>query len=248
MRHGDRLFTGHTITVHDNESAVLTVNLPSSADELDGTLTGTITSDQAPTRDITVQLLSGDTSRLTVPATVTLPAGQTTVSFNATLLDDHVIESGPTPVAVTAQTENWTTGSATVSLIDDDRTMTLALPASGWEGQTFTGTGMVRIGGTLTSDLVVSLLSADTAELTVPATVTIPHGQMTATFDVTLHSNGLRQGPQTVQVTATATALPTANASMVVKDADVDHFAFDTVASTKTAGVPFSVTARAYDS
>ena len=186
-----------TITIHDNESAVLTVSLPSSAHETDGTLSGTITSDQAPTRNITVQLISGDTSRLTVPATVTLPAGQTTVNFNATLLDDHVIEAGPTPVAVTAQTENWTSGSATVSLLDDDRTMTLALPASGWEGQTLTGTGTVQIGGTLTSDLVVSLLSADTAELTVPATVTIPHGQRTATFDVTLHSNGLRQGPQT---------------------------------------------------
>jgi hypothetical protein len=236
-----------TITVHDNETAVLTVTLPTSAHEKDGTLLGTITSDHAPTRNITVQLISGDSSRLTVPASVTLLAGQTTVNFSATLLDDHVIEAGPTPVAVTAQTENWTSGSATVSLLDDDRTMTLGLPVSGWEGQTLTGTGTVQIGGTLTSDLVVSLLSADTAELTVPATVTIPHGQMTATFNVMLHSNGLRQGPQTVQVTATAAALPTANSSMVVKDADVDHFAFDTLTGPQTAGVAFSATVRAYD-
>ena len=192
-----------------------------------------------------MQLLSGDTSRLTVPTSVTLLAGQTTVNFIAALLDDHVIEADPTPVTVTAQTENWTSGAATVSLLDDDRTMTLTLPTSGWEGQTLVGTGTVRIGGTLTSDLVVSLLSSNTAELTLPATITIPHGQMTATFDVTLHSNGLRQGPQTVAVTATATDLPTADGSMSVKDADVDHFVFDAVTGPKTAGVAFAVTARA---
>ncbi|MCE5268513.1 MAG: M36 family metallopeptidase [Planctomycetaceae bacterium] len=236
-----------SVTVHDDEATVLTVSLPATAHEKDGSLAGTITSDQAPTRDITVQLTSSDSSRLTVPTTVTLLAGQTSATFTATLLDDHVIESGAMPVVVTAETENWSSGTGMVSLLDDDRTMTLTLPSSAWEGQTLAGAGTITIGGTLPTDLVVTLLSADAAELTVPATVTIPHGKTSATFDVTLHSNGQRQGPQTVQVTATATELPTANASMVVKDADVDHFGFNTIGATKTAGVAFSVTARAYD-
>ena len=236
-----------TITIHDNETTTLAVTLPATAHETGGTLVGTVTSGQAPTRDITVQLASNDTSQLTVPATVILPAGQTSVNFTATLLDDHIIESGPTPVTVTAQMDNWTPGSGTVNIIDDDHTMTVTLPASGWEGQAFPGAGTIQIGGTLTLDLVVSLTPSDPTEMSLPATVTIPAGQMSATFDVRLLDNGLCQGPQTVDVTATAADLPTAETSMVVKDADVYQFGFDTIGSAATAGVPFSVTARAYD-
>ena len=236
-----------SITVHDNETAVLTVNLPTTAHETDGTLAGTVTASQAPTRNITVTLGSDNISHLSVPATVTILAGHTSASFTATVVDDHVIESSPMPITVTAQVENWTTGSTTVSLLDSDNTMTITLPASGWEGQTLSGAGTVRLGGTLSTALVVNLASSDNAELTVPLTVTIPAGQRSVTFDVMLHDNGLRQGPQTEQITATAGGFAPVQASMVVKDADVDHFAFDTIGGAKAAGVPFSVTARALD-
>ena len=73
-----------------------------------------------------------------MPATVTIPAGQTSASFNVTMHDDHVIE-GNRPIAVTAQMDNWTSGSATMTDIDDDGTLAVTLPASGWEGQTLTG-------------------------------------------------------------------------------------------------------------
>ena len=231
-----------TIAIHDNETAVLTVNLPTSAPETPGVLSGLLSSGQAPTRAITVQLASNDVLHLTVPVTIILPAGQTTVGFNVTLLDDHIIEAGPTPVTVTAQVENWTSGSATIDLMDDDRTMTVIMPVSGWEGQALSGT--VQLGGILATPLVVSLASDDTTELTLPPTVTIPAGQMSATFNVTLVANGLRTGPKTVQVMATAADLPTATDNMIVNDSDVDHYTFTTISSPKLAGTPFSVTAR----
>ncbi len=219
--------TTATITIHDNQTATLSMTLPLTAHETDGTIIGTVTSGAAPARNITVQLTSSDTTRLTVPATVTLLAGQTSVNFTATLLDDHVIESGPTPVTVTSHVENWTDGARTISIVDDDRTMTVALPASGWEGQTLSGT--VQLGGTLTTPLTVSLSSSDITQLTVPATVTIAAGARSATFSVTLLDNGLRTGPQSEQITATAGGLPTATANVVVNDADVDHFTFTTI-------------------
>ena len=171
------------------------MSLPSSAHETAGTITGTITASAAPAANFTLQLVSSDPTQLTVPATVVLPAGQTSVSFTATLLDNHVIEAGSTPVIVTASTENWTSGAATVNVIDDDRWMTVTLPATGWEGQTLCGAGTIRIGGTLASDLVVSLASSDATQLGVPATVTIPAGQTSATFNVTLLDNGLPHRP-----------------------------------------------------
>ena len=126
-----------------------TVSLPASADVSGGPLTGTITSSRAPDAEIVVQLASSDTTQLTVPPVVILPAGQTSVAFTATPWDNHVIEPGPTPVTVTALMDNWTSGSATVNVSNDDRTMTLTVPASGWAGQVLSGAGTVRLGGTL---------------------------------------------------------------------------------------------------
>ena len=234
-----------TVSVHDYHTAVMTISLPETAHETGGTIIGTVISGAAAARNITVELTSSDTMRLTVPATVTLLADQMSVNFTATLLDDHIIESGETPVTVTSHVENWTDGSATVNIIDDDRTMTVTLPASGWEGQTLSGT--VQLGGTLTAPLAVSLSSSDTTQLTLPATVTIAAGSTSATFTATLVDNGLRTGPQTEQITATASGLPTATANVLVKDADVDYYTFTTISSPTEAGVPFAVTADAYD-
>ena len=179
-------------------------------------------------------LTSSGTTHLTVPATVTLPAGQTSVNFTATLLDDHVIESSPMPVTVTAEMDNWTSGAATIDVLDEDATMALSLPASGWKGQTLSGT--VQIGGTLTTPLVVSLASSNTTQLTLPATVTIPAGSMSATFTATLVDNGLHTGPETAQITATASGLPTATTSVVIDDSDVDHYTFSGLARASAGG------------
>ena len=231
-----------TIEVHSGLTATLSVSLPASAAENGGTLTGTVTASAAPTQNVTVTLTSNGTTHLTVPATVILPAGQASVNFTATLLDDHVIESSPMPVTVAAAMDNWTPGSFTINVLDADATMALSLPASGWKGQTLSGS--VQIGGTLTTPLVVSLASSNTTQLTLPATVTIPAGSMSAPFTATLIDNGQRTGPQTVQVTATAGGLPAATANVVVDDADVDHYTWNAISGPETAGVAFSVTVR----
>ncbi len=239
--------TSGTITVHDNETATLTVSMPASAHETAGTLSGTVTSSVAPTRDITVQLVSSDPTGLTVPATVILHAGTTTASFYLAMHDDHVIE-GNRAITVTASVENWTSGSATVTDLDDDGTLAVTLPASGWEGQVVSG--KVQLGGTLASDLVVPLTSGEPTGLSVPSTVTIPAGQTSATFNVTLLDDNRREGPRTVQVTA-ATALGSnlavQNGSMTVDDSDVDHFTFSAISGAPIAGVSFPVTIHAYD-
>src|SRR6202012_945995 len=80
------------VTVHDDETAALTVSLPANVSESGGQVTGTMTASAAPAKDITVQLSSNLTSRLTVPATVTIKAGQTSASFVATIINNGVID------------------------------------------------------------------------------------------------------------------------------------------------------------
>ncbi|MCC6125070.1 MAG: M36 family metallopeptidase, partial [Pirellulales bacterium] len=235
-----------TIILHDDETAVLSVALPAAAAEGDGVLTaaGTITASAAPARDIVVSLSSSDTTELTVPATVILRAGQTTAIFDLTVINDTLIDDTQT-ATVTAAVENWTSGSAGMDVLDNDRTMSVTLPASGWEGQTLSGT--VQLGGALPAPLVVSLASDDTTELTVPASVTIPAGETSATFSAVLVANGLRTGPKTVHVTVAAAGFLDAAANVLVNDSDADHFAFATIAGPQVVGLPFSVTAKAYD-
>ena len=149
--------------MHDNETAVLTVTLPASATEGDGTLTGagTVTVSQAPAVNMAVALSSSDTSEVTVPATVTILAGQTSATFNVTIVNDTLID-GPQTATVTAHVQNWTDGSAALDVLDNDGWLTLQLPAEAWENAgTLSGAGRVTLGGTLGADLVVTLASSD---------------------------------------------------------------------------------------
>ena len=236
-----------TITVHDNETATLTVSLPASVIETAGVLAGAgmVYSNRAPTRDIVVQLVSNYASGLTVPTSVTLRDGHTSVAFDVTMHDDHVLQ-GPRPVAVTAAVENWTPGSATLLDVDNDATITVGLPVDSWEGQgVLPGAGTVRLGGVMATDLAVSLSSGDLSHLVVPASVTIPAGQISQDFDLTIGSNLVPDRTKTVTVTASAATFTNATRTMVVHASGLDHFTWDPITSPENATVPFVATARA---
>lgn len=68
------------------------------------------------------------------------------------------------------------------------------------------------------ASLLVNLTSDSSANLTVPASVTIPAGQTSTTFTVTAVDDGIIDGNQTVKITATALGLQAANRSLTVND------------------------------
>ena len=73
--------------MHDNLSAALSVSLPAAPTERRGTRNaGTVTASAAAQNAVVVQLSSSDTTGVTVPATVTIPAGQTSATFNVTMV------------------------------------------------------------------------------------------------------------------------------------------------------------------
>jgi len=244
------LDASHTIVVHDNETAVLTVQLPSGITEGDGLLAGvgTVNVSQPPVADVLVALHSGDTSELTVPATVTIPAGQLGVPFDLTVVDDTDAD-GPQTVAITAAVENWTGGQAVIEVADNESfDLVVTLPADVWESAgVLTGAGTVSINGVLPTDLIVSLISEDTSELQVEPTVTIPAGQSSAKFDLTVLDDGDFDGVQRAVVVAGAVGTNDGSGAMDVRDDDVHHFAFDPIDGTRVIGEPFSVSVRAKD-
>ncbi len=93
---------------------------PTSFSETAGTnaATGTLSLNQAQGQNLVVSLASSDTSEVTVPASVTIPAGQTTATFALSAVDDAVSD-GAVSVTITA-TAGSLTATASVSVTDNE--------------------------------------------------------------------------------------------------------------------------------
>jgi uncharacterized repeat protein (TIGR01451 family) len=208
-----------TISVFDNETATLQAMLPATAAEGQGTVQGTVQVSAVPAANIVVSLSSSDTTEIQVPASVTIPSGQTSAVFTAIVVDDNQIDGSQT-ATVTAHVQNWTDGSATITVLDNESlNLTVTLPASAPENAgVLTNAGSVSISGTLPTNLLVSLVSGTPVKLTVPSSVTISAGQVSKTFNLTLVDNSVPDGHQTVTVTASAPLFTNGSASIFVID------------------------------
>ncbi|MHA3774436.1 M36 family metallopeptidase [Verrucomicrobiota bacterium sgz303538] len=235
-----------SILVNDNETAILSVNLPNSAAEGSGTVNGTVTASVAPASDVVVQLSSSMPGEAFPPATATITAGQTSAVFALGIADDTRID-GTQTVTITANVANWTSGSASIDVLDNENTdLSVAAPSSVREGDT-AKTGSVSISGTLATDLIVTLNSSDTTELSLPATIMIPAGQRSAPFSLTVVDDSETDGAQTVAITANAVGFGSGQDSVSVEDNDVHHFAIAPIASPQVRGVAFLASVTAQD-
>ncbi|MCX6856346.1 MAG: S8 family serine peptidase, partial [Verrucomicrobia bacterium] len=116
------------LQVLDNESTQLAVSLPAVALESAGTLVdvGRVSLQGILVNPLTVNLTSNDLTELTVPASVLIPAGSNEGFFNMTLVND-ALNDGAQTAQVTASAAGFVSGSATISVMDDELP---ALPAN----------------------------------------------------------------------------------------------------------------------
>ncbi|OYW29537.1 MAG: hypothetical protein B7Z47_04705 [Chthoniobacter sp. 12-60-6] len=186
------------LTITDDETTTLTFTLPASALESAGAAagTGTVTLGMVPAMDITVSLASSDLTELTVPATVVVPAGSASASFALTTVDDLFIDLAQT-VTVTASVTGWPSGSGTIQVTDNETaSLSLSFTSSVGEAQG-TLSASVTAAAAVQNATVVSLVSSDSTEATVPATVTIPAGGTSASFTITVINDTDKDGSQT---------------------------------------------------
>ena len=96
--------TSNSFTVVPLPPMILTV--PPNITEGDPVVMGTVAIPAALDSDLLVSLASSDTSRLTLPASVTIPAGQTSVAVPITTIDTGLLD-GPEAVGVTATASGY---------------------------------------------------------------------------------------------------------------------------------------------
>lgn len=214
-------------------------SLATSISEAGGTTTGTVTRTSSNiSAPLVVNLSSNDTGEATVPSSVTIPANQTSITFTITGIDDSVVD-GTQNVTITATASAFTSATLGIQVTDNDAAATLGLSSLATSisegGGTTTGT-VTRTSANISSPLVVNLSSNDTSEATVPASVTIPANQTSATFTITGINDVLFDGTQNVTITATAAGFSAATLNIQVTDNETEALALSSTLSSISEG------------
>ena len=235
-----------SVTVVDNDLPEVVVTL-ASATVSEGAgpqaTFGTVTRSFTSARALTVELVSSDPTAALVPARVTIPANGTSTSFPVAAVDDTLVD-GPqttwiTPYALTSGT-NVRLGAGTPALltVTDDDGPTLTLVAARKlvpEGLNPATTVTVTRNTTPTAALVVTLASSDTSEATVPASVTIPAGQVSADFPMASVADGVQDGNHSVTLTASAPNYTDGSVTVVVSDVELPDLVVSKVSGPLSA-------------
>jgi hypothetical protein len=229
-----------TATVTDINVPVLGLTLAqtsvSEAGGVDAT-NGMITLTAPLDAPVTVSLLSSDATAVTVPVQVILQAGQTSATFPVTAIDDG-LETGNRTATITAEVNTsgghlLTSGAAsvTITLIEHDGpALTISLPIAAVAQGGIAQATVTRNTDT-TNPLLVMLASSDTTHATLPNSVTIPAGQSSATFLVTGVNDGLPDGEQYSQITASAAGLASAVVTIGVTSVNLPDLTITSVAA-----------------
>ena len=114
--------TTGTGTITDDDVAKLTLSItPSTFSEGAGATaaTGTVTRNTPISGPLTVNLLSSNTAKVTVPATVVIPADAASATFALSAVDNTIVDGSKT-VTITASSTGLTTATADVTVTDND--------------------------------------------------------------------------------------------------------------------------------
>lgn len=178
---------------------------PNEVHETDGAraATGTLTRNGSRLAALAVSLVSSDTGSATVPATVVIPAGQASATFNIAAVADAVIDGDKT-VSLSATATGFPAAGATVRVLDATLPqLTLAAAAgAALEGEKLTFT-LTRPQAKDTP-LIAYLRTSPAGTFTVPAAVQIPANVASLTFEVEARQDVVIQRDRSVTFTATA--------------------------------------------
>lgn len=195
------------LTIVEDELPTICVSLvPADVTEgADIVLQGMVSINTVSTQDIVVKLGSNFSGQIKVPATVTIKAGETSASFNATVVNDETAEIDK-EVKITAATTGFNSGSATVLVKDDDLPQVelvfskeIVSESDGYYALTAT---LVRKGGS-SEAITVKLQDVDGIGLILPDAVPMGAGVTSVKFTIGVIDDALANGERTGKVRGT---------------------------------------------
>lgn len=244
--------------VYDSSTATpgnLTLSLnPTAVAEGDGAIaqsTGTVTASPLPTASLTVNLAANPAGQVTLPATVTIPAGQPSATFTVTAVNDGPNDGNQT-ITIAASASGYNAASASLQVADASATPLLLLslnPATVPENAgasasqaTITLSQAAPAGG-----LTVALNSTDPKAI-VPVALTIPSGQLSATFPVGVQPDLASNSDRGAVISAAAVGYTPDNKTLTITnvpaalDLSIDITSFPETAGPNAATGTVTVT------
>ena len=185
-----------TINLLDNEPSV---SIAATTDAEEPAVQGifTITRTGATTAALTVHYAVGagtatvgsDYVDISGTGTVTIPIGQTTITIPVTPIDDNIVEGTETIIVNLATDPAYqiTTGSATMNLLDNEPTVSIAVANRNLNEPTDATTLTISSTGAITAPLIVPIHVSGTATegvdySSIPASVTLTAAAPSATI------------------------------------------------------------------
>lgn len=209
-------------TIRDDDVLALNLTITPNVVAEGASATATITRRGSSNATALTVTLSSDSSRITLPVRVVIPASAASTTFNVNAVDNQIAD-GDLRATVTASATGFISSSAEVQ-VRDNETAKLTLRVSPNAFAENAGKGAAT--GTVTRDtpsgtaLTVNLTSSNTGAAIVPATVRIAAGATIATFPIDAVDDAVVDGEQSSVITASATGLLSATATVRVADDD----------------------------
>lgn len=222
------LATGHNaaaagVTVTDDETRSLTVSLSADSvaeEDATGVTLSVTRNDAGPAAELTVAL-SADSTAIAIPNSIVIPGGESAATVTVTPVD-NALDTGDITVTITASATDYADVAADLLIVDDDDSVLGLSPTTGTvtEGAAAVQVTIQRAGAGTSAALDVALTS-DSSRLTIPATVQIPAGADSVTFDVTAPNNDSVDGDISVHITANSPGFLEATAQFQVIENDL---------------------------
>ncbi|MFT5130901.1 MAG: putative repeat protein (TIGR02543 family), partial [Rhodothermales bacterium] len=217
--------TGYLVAPTDDieilDFETLTIDITETEiNERNGVAVATLTrSNTDNTASLMVNISSEDTSEATVPATVTIPAAQGSTTFNVTAFDDSILDGTITGIDITPGAAGYDPIIDTIAVTDYETLTVIVNPTSISENGG-SASGTVTRGNTdITAAYTVNLVSNDTSEAIVPATVEILANQTSANFTISAVDDAILDGSQAAIISTNNTpTYSSLNDSLTVTD------------------------------
>ncbi len=218
---------GGIVTISDNDASTITISATDNAASETATDNGqfTVSMTNASSTDTKLNIsLSGTatngTDYIEIPATITLPVGLTSATFNVLVIDDELLEADETVIAkitsIASGDDQIVLGSTlvgTVTIADDDASIIslTANDAAADESGTNNGQFTVNITKASSTPTIINLNVSGTATngtdyVNIPTTVTITADLKTVNIDVSIIGDVLVEANETVMVTIVSIA------------------------------------------
>lgn len=196
--------------------------------EAGGNTTFSVVLTSQPTANVTIPLLSSDTSEGTVPVNLIFTPDNWNIAQTVTVtgVDDNVVDGDVAfsiviGIASGGDYEGIDPADILVTNTDDDvaaLSLTLADASISENGGTTTGT--VARNTSTNTELIVELVNSQASQATIPTTLVIPVGALSATFEVTAINDQIFVGNRSLTVSARATGWLSASRDLQLVDDD----------------------------